>query len=37
MLEISYGTVELRRSNLLEKFGVVSINELLRLKAENGS
>ena len=37
MLEISYRTVELHRSNLLEKLEIASIHELLRLKPENGS
>jgi FixJ family two-component response regulator len=36
-LGISHRTVELHRSNLLEKLGVASISELLRLKADSGT
>jgi FixJ family two-component response regulator len=36
-LGISHRTVELHRSNLLEKLGVASITELLRLKAGSGT
>ncbi|MCP5426525.1 MAG: response regulator transcription factor [Gammaproteobacteria bacterium] len=35
-LGISHRTVELHRSNLLEKLGIASITELLRLKRGNG-
>jgi two-component system response regulator FixJ len=35
-LGISHRTVELHRSNLLEKLGVASVSELLRLKLGSG-
>ena len=36
-LGISHRTVELHRSNLLEKLGVASVSELLRLKLDSGT
>jgi len=36
-LDISHRTVELHRSNLLEKLGAASISELLRLKLGSGT